>query len=457
MTQSLLFRSTAPLAGGLALILAAGCPSDDNDVEPDAEPEEPDADPDAPDADPDPDAEPTPEDREGLAAITDVDVLDDGGSVIETGARTDIRFFEPGTGDGEVTHDGDYCTVTTFEDGEYGPAGLNEGPVEIAGTESGVEADGSFTCEYYDGGYECVMDDDADQDITAEGTDDGFGPFPGDETIEVTFEDKDDFDGFDLVGGWAYFEGFDDGNLNETYFPIVGQENNQVEIDSDLLGDDRDATTDGDGEYKFVIGHDTFAENPQDDFLVGDDVDNDVVTVAAEDTSDYVENFDVGLFPLGDGMVLTSGDTGDEDIPYLQVEEFLTDEDHGDLPEVRFSCDDEVGNEDGECHQGLDEGDFDDLGDTAFVVSGRTTDDDDGDFGEADTRAEFECAFPDAQLAEVSDEAIEYILATEPTFVETQVSYLETAEASDGDVTVKVGHTLESVNEVAEELLEDDD
>lgn len=473
MKGSLWLHKWAPLVGGALLVFGAGCPSDDNGngIEPDAE--DPDAATD-PDADDDPDAAVDVE-RAGFANVSDVDVVDESGDLVEVGALTKLHFYEEDTGEGLVTYDGDYCTVTQFGAGEYGPPAVDEGAIDIEGTEIGLVGGNGFTCEYNDeyDRYRCTLesDDEATMTIAEECQGIGIGGgCIGDDNVVLTIDGVDLDETHNLEGSWVSVDGFDSASINDggPYEVLDVSEDGGdtiVQLPEDAVDSDdstEDGAGDGEGYYRFTIGDEGTSEEflaIEDgfEFLSGDDVEDqdDFVTVTGQDTTEYLEDFDVSLFPLGQEFVLASGFEGD--IPYLQVQDFLTQafiDDGYHEDEVRFSCDEEAGDEDGDCHEGITDDEIDDeLGRTAVVVHGRTTDDDDGDFGDAETRVEFECiaSEEDERTAVVSEGALGAILDAEPTFVETNVSYVEAAAASGGDVDVKVGHTVRSVNEVGEE------
>ncbi len=462
-------RNLLPLAGGLALAAATACGSDDNgavdaDVDVDADVS------DDPDAEA-PDAEVEEDDVEGVISVTETLPFPPPAES-PAGASIDINFFEPGTGDGTVAHtDGQVgCTVTTFADGEAGPPRHSEGPVDITGTQIGHDDDG-FGCEFDDelDDYVCTITDGQATMSSHENCGDIDGV---DCDSAFVIEGVDLTENFQLVGSHITVDGFNNDVLEDGPGPVIAVQSHEinddpatvVELPGDAISINEDPTEDVD--YAFTIG----AEDPEQAFAnlgadfaflqPGVDTEN-LVTIVADQTSGAIDDIDVDIFPLGDGLELAQGTVtegeGDdqEDIPYLQPFEFLGDPEHAELSEVRFSCADDVFDGDdgtgvgGTCHEGLDEGDIDDLdGDDALIVTGVAKN--------ADAEAHFQCRAFENEVA-VSADAIEAILGIEPDKVQTSVTYGTAVQLSGTDVSILVGHTRASDSENVLATLPGDD
>ena len=465
-------QNLLPLAAGFALALAPACGSDDDGVGPDADTDV-DAAEDEPDADDAPDADVDEDEVGGTISVTDVIALaDDDGAITETplGGSVNVEFFEPGTGDGDVVHDGvgdgDVgCIVTVFgEDDDLVAPGFSEGRVDISGTEVGEvgdDDDAGFTCEFDDEleQYVCtVTAGEADLELVEEC--DGLDLPPvnncplSDEDSVLVIKDTNLTEQYDLAGSYVTVAGFGediDGQpvpvLDATFEEEGDDSATFIALPQDTVGDDHTAD---EGSYAFTIGapDEAFAEIQ--DFAFLDAEGDNVVSILAEDTSDAVGDIDVELFPLGQGMELAEGvgEGENEDELYIQPFQFLEDEAHADG--VFFSCDEDLvlvedGDEqEGNCGVESSEGD----GIAAMVVTGGTIPADEGD-----DVAAFQCNGI-GDTVEVSADAIAAILELAPAGVVTSVTH---GQASTGDVNVLVGHTLQSSSAVDEDLIDGDD
>lgn len=429
-------RYVASALGGTALAFAAACGNDDDGGQPDAEASG-DAGPTVDAADIGP---PEMDDREGRAYVTEILEITNPGGEDFSGADVDIEVTDPETNEGDTAFENENCTVTTFEPGQE-PTLVDERNIYIDNTLVGRE--GAFGCGLDEaaGQFGCLMLTPAGEvTMNAEG-------FEVDnvDVIDVEVENAN-FEDYVFGSGFALLSGFDNDFLNQAPFPILSNDDTTVTLLDPLgilSGDSAEADA---GSYTFVIGEGPFPGNQQP--LFEGDPDGEARVIVGKFPSFNMNDFLVEAYPLGAELELRGGDEDGE--PFLQPHEFLVD--HADDTDVHFSCEEHEGQ--GQCVRGDANFDLEDLpGDTALIVSGATTDADlvgarDFELPPAETEyARFECTFRDEQTATIPEDAIGAILDTDPSRVETRVTFANGAEVANEEepfnrIDVFVGHSL---------------
>jgi hypothetical protein len=422
--------STRLLASSLALVTAgtlAAC-GDDHGGNPDANGDDVGI-----DATPDTPVEPT-ADRSMTIAVTDVTLLSaDAQALGVTGGSIGISFDDITQGGGQVvfgTSPVGGCVVVQYDATHPKAPQVDAGTVTIGASTNANLGDGRNKaigpCNYVDGaGYVCVSNTDTDQaqNATAVGTS-GLVTytFPA-QTFPTT--------GQNLIGSYLVVAGFTNANFNSpagSAFPIVNQPSATQLVVSNPAGVGQTAETIAAGGTFTVMNG--YAPAPGGGDYLGDQTTG--VHISKADDANWGA-IDADIYVRGEGLDLD--DVSDDPTAFPSTSQALN-----------FSC----GGTGGTC--GADSNDDPSLLE-AVIVSGKTTDADvsgtnfDFEMPPATTWVEWQCGYPLGTAAAMPAGAVQAILDSNPTRVETRVLSVAGQIPSDpnNDLNsgfIVVGHAL---------------
>jgi hypothetical protein len=363
------------------------------------------ANPDADDTQPDASAGPT---RAGTIAILDLAHTNPGFEAV-TGAAVNISYSDLTVADAEPAYDdrtGPFltgCAVWTYSGGATPQPQVHEGDVTISDTLSPI---GTCSWDEPSMSYGCSTGNGTLANAAAAAA-------GGSLTIQVF---NNEFDTFDLLGARLAVSGFANAENNGT-FQVIGQQATTVTLRNPAAVSEPAATG---IDFTAITGGGPTAAGR--DFL-GDDTNMIMINKSAGPVVPAIA--DAIIIPSGDGLVLDSNSTLPHEMPLIPAGEAV------------FSCNPGAG---GNCGVG---------GGTIYgtVISGSTTDADLAGTSPidmpdpVDSWARFQCRILSNADMVITQAAIETIMSTNPTRVETQMFRI-TADVGHTDTSIIAGHGL---------------
>ena len=375
--------------------------------------------------------------RSGTIAVSDIEVTTpQGANAGLRGAVVSIEFVDLTMDGGEAiygTSSVGACLVTRYDVGGTAtphPA-VDAATVTVSAPETG---DSGLLmpvapCNFVDGrGYLCIAHAAVANDVVVA---------PGlNGTASYVLGDQD-LSSVDAVGSYLAISGLTQAGNNGS-FPVVGQgvnqDSNTLVVGNPLVATEAAGTDNV--QYSVINAAGpipTAGQGP----TFGDFLSDETTSVRIQKPADDDWGaFDVTLYARGEGLTLNSESAQPHEFPFT-------------AQNVTFSCDPdpEMGTG-GNCGADIETPPAGTI--KAFIVSGRTTDGSTATIPDyimpppVTEYATFQCGFPLGMSATIPEAAVEAILSTNPTRIETRVLVVAGAQVMDGEnvANVVVGHGL---------------